>query len=106
MASFPEFTGQRQISDSGGCQPLWRKDGREIFYMTLEGKLMSVELQPGSAMDAGSPRPLFQTAVRIDPRLNQYAVTGDGQRFLVLESAEPSAPPMTLVVNWNTGLGR
>ena len=51
VASFPEFTGQRQISDSGGCQPLWRKDGREIFYMTLEGKLMSVELQPGSAMD-------------------------------------------------------
>jgi hypothetical protein len=44
--------------------------------------------------------------VRVQPPINQYAVTGDGRRFLVLESVEHSSSPMTLVINWTAGLGR
>jgi hypothetical protein len=106
VASFPSFTDQRQISSSGGCQPLWRKDGRELFYITLEGKLMSADVKSGATLDVGVAQPLFQTAVRVDPTRNQYAVLGDGRRFLALESAEQGASPMMLVVNWTSGLGR
>lgn len=67
---------------------------------------MSVDVKNGPAFEAGLPRPVFQTDVRVDATLNQYAVTGDGRRFLVLENVEHSASPMTLVVNWTAGLGR
>jgi eukaryotic-like serine/threonine-protein kinase len=100
VASFPSFTNQRQISNGGGCQPLWRKDGRELFYLTLEGKLMSLDVKAGSTLDFGLARTLFQTNVPVNPTRNQYAVADGGRRFLLLESAEPSASPMLLVVNW------
>jgi len=67
---------------------------------------MSVGLKTGPTLDPGLPQPLFQTTVRVDPILNQYAVTADGRRFLTLESTEQSAPPMTLLVNWTAALGR
>ena len=43
VAAFPTFADKRQVSVNGGCQPLWRKDGKELFYLTLEGKLMAVD---------------------------------------------------------------
>jgi Tol biopolymer transport system component len=56
VASFPSFTNRRQISVAGGCQALWRKDGKELFYLTLEAKLMSVEWKATGALDGGIPR--------------------------------------------------
>ena len=67
---------------------------------------MSVDLKSGKSLDPGLPQPLFQTTARPDPTLNQYAVTGDGRKFLVLETADQAAPSMTLVVNWTAGLVR
>jgi hypothetical protein len=66
-----------------GC---WGKDGKELFYLSLDGNMMSVPLKPGPAPEAGIPRVLFPTRVPVQPNLDQFAVTGDGQRFLVLES--------------------
>lgn len=76
------------------------------FYLNLEAKLMSVELKTaGASLEPAVPRELFPIPVRVDPIRNQYAVTGDGRKFLVLESAEQSASPMTVVLNWAAGLG-
>jgi eukaryotic-like serine/threonine-protein kinase len=48
VATFPAFTEKRQVSGSGGCQPFWRNDGKELFYLTLDGKLMAVEVTGGA----------------------------------------------------------
>jgi hypothetical protein len=93
-----------QISTRGGVQPEWRADGRELYYLALDGTMMAVEMKPkGSTIEAGVPEPLFQTGIGVDPLNDQYAVTADGQRFLVVTPAG-ELPPITVVVNWTAEL--
>ncbi|MDA2925238.1 hypothetical protein MYX65_11425, partial [Acidobacteria bacterium AH-259-L09] len=106
VASFPEFTEKRQVSNAAGCQALWRRDGKELFYLGLDGKLMAVGVKSGSTLETGIPKVLFQTGVRVDPRWDHYCVTGDGERFLVNEPAEETAQPLTVVLNWFEELKR
>jgi hypothetical protein len=106
VAAFPAFNEKRQVSISGGCQPLWRKDGKELFYRTLEGKLMVVEVKGGATLHTGAPMFLFQTPARVNPVQSEYCVTGDGKRFLFREPVGESATPITVVVNWAAGLKR
>ncbi len=70
------------MSRGGGGQPLWRKDGKELFYLGLDGKLMAIRTTTGAAFDAGAPVSLFQVPISVDPVIDQYAVTRDGQRFI------------------------
>ena len=81
VASFPEFTDKRQLSADGGRQPLWRNDGKELFYLDLDGRMMVVPVTTGPSFDAGTPTPLFATGIRPNDA-SQYAVASDGQRFL------------------------
>jgi hypothetical protein len=104
VASFPSFTNRRQISNSGGCQALWRKDGKGLFYLSLEGKLMSVNFKAAATLEAGIPSELFSVPLLVDPKRNQYAVLADGKKFLFLESPELAAAPMVVVLNWTAGL--
>jgi hypothetical protein len=61
VATFPAFGARRQVSLSGGCQPRWNRDGRELFYLTLDGKLMSVDFHwPGAAPEVTPPRLLVE----------------------------------------------
>jgi Tol biopolymer transport system component/tRNA A-37 threonylcarbamoyl transferase component Bud32 len=106
VAAFPAFNEKRQVSISGGCQPLWRKDGKELFYRTLDGKLMVVEVKGGAKLQAGTPLFLFQTPARANPVQSEYFVTGDGKRFIFQEPIGESATPITVVVNWAAGLKR
>src|SRR5712671_1348361 len=55
------FDQKRQVSRGGGCQPLWRKDGKELFYLTLDYKLMAVEVIAGSQLNTSNARLQFQT---------------------------------------------
>src|SRR6185369_9760017 len=91
-----------QVSRDGGGEPLWRGDGRELFYLTLKGMLMAVELKPGDAIDAGIPKSLFGIGPIRGLGLNQYAVTRDGKRFLVMQDVPGAAEhgQMTVVLNW------
>jgi hypothetical protein len=57
IASFPGFHQRRQVSDNGGSVPRWRKDGRELFYLALDGKMMAVDVTPGSTISKGRPLP-------------------------------------------------
>ena len=102
VASFPSFADKRQVSRSGGGQPLWRKDGKELFYLGLDGNLMAVHTTTGPVFDAGAPASLFQAPISVDPVIDQYGVTHDGQRFLFAPG--DSTAPITVVVNWAAGL--
>jgi serine/threonine protein kinase len=98
--------GKNQISSNGGAQPRWRADGTELFYIAHDKKLMAVPVLTGKKFVAGTPHALFQTRIT-GARFSyfQYDVTPDGQRFLVNSlPPENTAPPLTLVLNWNARL--
>jgi len=103
VATFPGFGARRQVSAAGGCQPRWSRDGRELFYLTLDGKLMSVEFRAGGvAPEVTTARVLFELPLVVVPAREQYDVSVDGQRFLVAVERERSAT-IEVVLNW-TGL--
>ena len=107
LVSFPAIDQKRQISTDGGVQPRWRRDGKELFYLGLDGRIMAVDLRIDSTIDAGVPRPLFNTRLNVDPVRDQFAVTADGQRFLVQEPVIKGAPtPITVLVNWRPAPGK
>jgi Tol biopolymer transport system component len=109
VQSFPAGAGKFQVSTGGGgTQPRWRRDGKEIFYLAADGKLMAVEAQTASRFEAGVPKALFDPMI---PRSRPppwvfyfYDVTADGKRFLVnsISTAPESSAsaPITVVVNW------
>jgi eukaryotic-like serine/threonine-protein kinase len=101
LVSFPATDQKRQISTDGGVQPRWRRDGRELYYLALDGRLMAVELSLDSEIDSSVPRPLFNTRFSVDAQRDQFAVSPDGQRFLVqLPVVEGTPTPITVVLNW------
>jgi DNA-binding winged helix-turn-helix (wHTH) protein/Tol biopolymer transport system component len=106
LGAFPTFAERQRVSNDGGCQAHWRKDGKELFYLTLDGKLKVVDVKPTARLETGAPRVLFQTPFRVNPRAHQYCVTGDGQRFLFSEPVEDLIKPITVALNWTTGLKR
>ena len=100
---FPRGAGKWQISSGGGAMPVWRRDGREIFFLASDGKLMAAGVNPGPAFDVETPRPLFATTVRnfVGLSRRQFDVTADGQRFILNAAVEEQgAAPITLVQNW------
>jgi Tol biopolymer transport system component len=105
VASFPDLQNRRQVSNGGGAQALWRADGRELYYLTLDGKMMAVEMTGGATLETGLPKFLFETRLRRPkPVLDQYAVSPDGQKFLVAEPLQRVAKPITVVLNWPSAM--
>ena len=101
VARFPAFTERRQISTGGGVQPQWRSDGRELFYLSTDSKMMAVDMRPGAALQSGMPRALFQTAFPSVTNLGHYAPSRDGQRFYGIEPQSTAAvEPIYVIVNW------
>ena len=106
---FPASGAKWQISSGGGMQPRWKRDGKELFYMAPNRKLMAVDVNLGKGtLEAGVPKMLFPTSSLgyVGPR-NLYECSGDGQRFLInsLKSDDVSIP-VTVVVNWTSDLKR
>ena len=102
LQAFP--SGPRvQVTTSGGSEPCWRGDGRELYYRS-QGKLMAVELRRGTTIEVGATTPLFALPAEAGP----WVPTRDGQRFLVtMPAGAAAAPPqLTVVVNWMGALGR
>ena len=92
-----------QISNAGGVMPRWRRDGKEIFYLSLDGKLMVVGVSAdGDSFQSSTPEPLFNaTPPLVRSPSFEYDVTPDGQRFLIIEPAEKAEYlPLTLETNW------
>jgi len=103
---FPGAGGKWPVSTNGGAQPPWRRDGKELFYLAPDGKLMAADVKAaGTAFETGAPHELFNTGITASfvTRRNQYVVARDGQRFLVNISAEDENPaPITVLLNWQT----
>jgi len=105
---FPGPGGKFQVSANGGTQSRWNKNGKEIFYVSLDSKMMAVlvKLPPdGRSLETGTPAALFP--VRLaggplpGPYKQQYDVSADGQRFLVnLAAADGAASPINIIYNW------
>jgi eukaryotic-like serine/threonine-protein kinase len=111
VAAFPTPGIMRQVSTVGGFEPLWRRDGKELFYMSPDQTLMSVEVDNKSATPSFSPpRALFSTRVtwmEIQAGARHYAVARDGRRFLISRATdEAQSAPVTVVLNWTAGLNK
>jgi len=101
---FPGGGDRVRITPNGGCQPRWRRDTKELFYLGLDGTMMAVDLKAGAALEPGVPKSLFKTGIGVTPGFDQYVVTGDGQRFIAIVATEQAPSPITLVLNWTAGL--
>ena len=100
---FPRPGAKVRISTNGGRQVRWRRDGAELFYIALDNTLMSVPMGPTTGPSGvGTPVRLFTTRVPapIVVMRQQYVVTADGQRFLMVSRDEAPTPPITLLSNW------
>jgi Tol biopolymer transport system component len=112
---FPNVdAGKSQVSTSGGTQPLWARNGSELFYESM-GVLMRVPVTRGSTFEAGTPLKLLDGAYLFHPfgggLGRMYDVSPDGRRFLMIkesrEAAErPPAARIILVQNWFEELKR
>lgn len=108
VRSFPDGNQKWPISNGGAWQPLWRRDGRELFFLTQDGILMAVDIHSGASFSAGIPHPLFRTFIPPyagAPELpaHGYAVSKDGQRFLVNQAAsDASVRSLSIVTHWRS----
>jgi Tol biopolymer transport system component len=107
---FPGPTTQRwQVSELGGIEPKWRRDGTELFYVAADRRLMAVPTRTASSFEHDPARPLFETGVSGDyfgtRGRNQYDVAADG-RFLFIMPDRQSSPAITVVLNWTAMLSR
>ena len=107
VQTFPLSGSEWRISTDVGAQPRWRSDGRELFYIGPDRKLMVVDVKLGPPFQVGVPKPLFDTRVpTITDIRNHYAVTADGQHFLINSMTEQRGPIIDVVKNWTTLMKR
>jgi serine/threonine protein kinase len=104
VSPFLNGNGKWQVSSGGGHEPRWRRDGKELFYVAADGKMMSAAVTAGVSFEAGSPAALFQTHRR-QPISAQdvfsYDVSADGQRFLIITKVDDAnAAPLSVLLNW------
>ena len=109
VQSFPDAGGKWQVSTNGGYHLAWRRDGKEMFYVSTDKKMMAVDVKgDGATFEVGTPKVLFDQRV---PSFNNpqahFAVTADGQKFLIATTfGENTSAPITVVLNWVTDLKR
>jgi serine/threonine protein kinase len=100
VAAFPPTGAKWQVSQEGGVEPRFSRDGKELFYFDRENRLTAVEIKTsGSAFETGASKVLFQFHGAGPYR--RYDVAPDGKSFLVTTELEEKATPLiTLVANW------
>jgi hypothetical protein len=103
VASFPGFRDERRVSANGGGAPLWRKDGKELFYISLDGKFMSVDVKCGATLETGAPKVLFQVPFPVDVRTIVYSAAENGNKFILGEPIDSNSS-LSVVLNWTAGL--
>ncbi|MBI4474562.1 MAG: PD40 domain-containing protein, partial [Acidobacteria bacterium] len=111
VRTFPEAEGRWQASVDGGLEPRWRGDGKELFYVGPDGKLMAtpIQVKPDRTLEIGRPVPLFDTPLSGTNYqagyIHGYDVARDGQRFLLnIPQREANSTPITVILNWTAAL--
>ena len=106
IAPFPGPGGKWQVSKSGGTEPRWRADGKELYFVSADSKLTAVEVTARDAtVEIGIAQALFETRMFLSPGTH-YDVTRDGKRFLIDVAGAGSSVPIMLMVNWTAELKR
>jgi len=102
VVPFGNGAGKWQVSTGGGLWPRWRHDSRELFYLSPDNKIMSVEIsEQGASLAIGKVAPLFQAEPLSISYHWPYDVSADGKKFVVAtEGVQKTSEPLTLVVNW------
>ena len=101
VTRFPPTGESWQVSSGGGVQPVWRQDGRELYYLGLDGTLNAVEVRTGDRPQFPARSQLFQTGLLPIPNNEQYAASGDGRRFLLLKVVDDkNRSSIGVVLNW------
>ena len=97
---FPATGAKWQISSGGGRQPAWRRDGRELYFVTNDGRFFVVDVRPGPTFDFSAPRLLFKMPANTISVRNSYVPSRDGQRFLVNMSLDTAVPAINVDLDW------
>jgi Tol biopolymer transport system component len=101
VVPFPEGAPRIQISRDGGREPRWRKDGRELFYLSPDGTLMEAALSRTPTLQASAPSELFHEGPLTSGPAPTYSVSSDGQRFLMIDPVgDPHADRLTVITHW------
>jgi len=101
VQQFPGPGGKWQVSAAGGLEPQWSADGKTIYFKSLDSKMMAAPVDAGATLTAGVPQPLFDARIQPGNRRNTYAVTRDGQKFLLLSPlGREKIVPITMVLHW------
>jgi serine/threonine protein kinase/Tol biopolymer transport system component len=104
LTRFPRPGAKYQVSQTGGSQPVWSKDGKKLFYLDPLRKMVAVEIQTtGDSIQIGNSKTLFQTGIRHSISTEGYDVSRDG-KFLIVNSITESTAPVVLVTNWDAEL--
>jgi Tol biopolymer transport system component len=99
--------GRWQVSTAGGSEPRWRRDGRELYFLSGDSMLMAVNVPPGLAFEFSPPQALFTMPAATIANDTTYDVSSDGSRFLTSRTPESGrTSPITVVLNWTSDLGR
>jgi len=102
---FPPTGDKTQISVDIGLTPFWRRDGKELFFLTSDNRVFSVDVELGAKFRAGVPKSLFQARglASIAAAL-RASVARDGKRFLLVTTGETTESPLTVLLNWTSAL--
>jgi hypothetical protein len=104
VQTFPTPGGKWQVSTNGGRLPVWSRDRKELFFVDTDGELIAVDIKGGDKFEAGVPKRLFDT--RFKGRYGQFDVSREGRFLIPAVVEQPYSFPMTVVVNWTSGLNK
>ena len=107
VVPYPAGTGKWPVSIQGGSYPRWRRDGKELYYLSPDDKIMAAEIRESAGkLEIGTPRALFQVP-QIARLGYPYDVAADGARFLVsVQTQQPAPDSIALVINWPAALNK
>jgi Tol biopolymer transport system component len=107
LQPFPTGAGRWQVSTAGGVRPRWRGDGRELFFQSLDGELMAMDMKEAAgAPQLGTPHALFKVNTVVPPS-GPFALAPDGSKILVnATTTQQSTEPLVIVTDWTADLGR
>jgi eukaryotic-like serine/threonine-protein kinase len=113
VQSFPIGAGKFRVSTAGGSQPRWRRDGKELFYISAAARLTAVAVKTAPGFEFDAPQVLFDPQIPAGSLADgffHYDVTADGKRILVtsvaMDKAVSAPTPITVIVNWTAALKR
>ena len=102
VQSFPTPGQKSLISTNGGTYPAWSRDGKELFFIGADRKLMATAVHTGATFKAGVPKPLFET--RLPSGFSRFDVSKDGRFLIPTEIDSGSGAAVNIIVNWTAGL--